>query len=206
MHFVAALMSVLFFVPSHYSVEEGMCYENMSIDYSIHYDRPTEGYEMGEKVIFNSSTIPFKKDNGDYFVLETEAAKSFLDLVEAATKAKFKIVVNSAFRTRKEQTQLRRKLGDLAARVGWSNHQSGTAVDIAGMMAFVPEHRINPKHFSRRCQSDFKGDVFGYECPTRLFWWMKKNAPKFGFYNTVEDEPWHWDYLGFKPSETLVKK
>jgi LAS superfamily LD-carboxypeptidase LdcB len=203
----AALMGLLSTISTSYSYEDEMCYEDMCIDYRMEYDVPTEGYDHGEKIVLLCSTIPFQKSKYEWFKLETEAAHSFMDLAEAANHRGFDIDVNSAYRTKHEQKKLRRRLGDIAAPVGWSNHQSGTAVDIDGTMAFVPEHRIKKKWFSKkRCKASFKHGTFGYYCPTRLFWWLKRNAPKYGFYNTVDNEPWHWDYLGVKASRRLVRR
>lgn len=203
---VAALASLTAFSP-FYSDEENICHEDMSIDYDLQYDMPTIGYEFGEQKIFKSSPISFKDDNGRWYRLESVAAKHFEEMVSAAEKAGHKIKINSAFRTRYEQRRLRRKLGDVAAKVGWSNHQSGTAVDIAGTVLFIPLNKVNPEHLSKQyCKLEVISGIVGYKCPTVLFWWLKNNGPKFGFLNTVEHEPWHFDYVGFKPGRRLVTR
>ena len=200
-----SILPLVFYTHS-IETENEKCYEEMSIDYSIHYDEPMIGWEMGEEIVFQSSSIPFVNPEGGYYSLDSEAAKNFLDLVSAAHRDGFKIGVNSAYRTNREQIEIKRKKKHWAAEAGWSNHQRGLAVDLAGTNAFVPENKINPKHFSKRCQAKKIGGVQGYKCPTRLFWWLKRNAAQYGFYNTVRKETWHWVYLGFKPTKRLVKK
>ena len=113
-------------------------------------------------------------DIGDGHQLEKSAAEAFLRMREAALRAGVWLKVNSAFRSHKKQTELHRKMREarqagkphpIVARPGWSNHQSGIAVDIATM----GEH------------SD------AYE-------WLSARARDFGFKRTVESERWHWEH------------
>jgi hypothetical protein len=101
-----ALMGAFTIIPASYSYEDGVCYEDMCIDYRMEYDVPTEGYEHGEKIVLLCSTIPFQKSKYEWFKLETEAARSFMDLVEAANHRGFDIDVNSAYRTKHEQKKI----------------------------------------------------------------------------------------------------
>ena len=206
MFLLKTFVSIMPLVFSPYVEEGEKCYEDMSIDYSIHYDEPAIGWEMGEEIVFQSSSIPFVNPEGGYHSMEVEAGASFVELARAATKAGYRIRVNSSHRTNWEQALLKKELGELAADAGWSNHQKGIAVDIARTNVFIPEKRINPKYFSSRCQPKKIRKVAGYKCPTRLFWWLKKNGPRYGFYNTVRKETWHWVYLGVKPVARLVRK
>ncbi len=57
-----------------------------------------------------------------------------------------------------------------AARPGWSTHQAGTTVDL-----------------------DTR-DRLGNLKPA--YYWLVKNAARFGFYNTVKSELWHYEYTG----------
>eukprot|EP00161_Ancyromonas_sigmoides_P021159 TRINITY_DN6254_c1_g1_i1.p2 TRINITY_DN6254_c1_g1~~TRINITY_DN6254_c1_g1_i1.p2 ORF type:complete len:369 (-),score=142.52 TRINITY_DN6254_c1_g1_i1:234-1226(-) len=79
--------------------------------------------------------------------------------------------VNSGFRTNAHQAQLyrqncrgRSRCSPATARPGYSNHQSGIAVDIS--VAAYP----------------------------RLFQWLADNATRFGFVRSVSTEDWHFDY------------
>jgi LAS superfamily LD-carboxypeptidase LdcB len=66
--------------------------------------------------------------------LEAKAAKAFRSMARAAQKSGVQVAIRSGFRSHDEQKQLyaryRKGWGNLAARPGYSNHQSGKAVDI----------------------------------------------------------------------------
>lgn len=104
-------------------------------------------------------------------ILATNAASAFAAMSVAAKKDGLQLKVNSAFRTMGEQKKLYKKYqegGNLAAKPGYSNHQSGVAVDINRAAANAGDSPI---------------DV-----------WLRNNAHKYGFYNTVANEPWHWEW------------
>lgn len=75
----------------------------------------------------------------------------------------------SGFRSNERQAQLyadwKAGYGNPAAKPGFSNHQSGRAIDI---------------------------NLLGV--PRETFEWLKKNAARYGFRRTVQSEPWHWEY------------
>jgi len=66
--------------------------------------------------------------------LESKAAKAFREMSRAARKQGIRLGIRSGFRSHDKQKQLyarfRRGWGHLAAKPGYSNHQSGLAVDI----------------------------------------------------------------------------
>lgn len=104
--------------------------------------------------------------------LSRRAAENFRDMMVDAARQGIYIRAVSAYRTHHEQRILRRRLGSVAAPPGWSNHQQGISVDIAG---------------TRRT-------IKGKKYRTILFWWLKRNAKEYGFYNDVPEEPWHWTF------------
>lgn len=112
---------------------------------------------------------------GTGYELETLSATTtdpFLAMVAAARSEGREVRLNSGFRTFAEQKHLR--LGherglpgfNLAAKPGFSNHQSGIAVDLD-----VKPGEGNPN----------------YE-------WLKREATRFGFVRTVPSETWHWEF------------
>lgn len=109
--------------------------------------------------------------------LQADAAKAFLEMHAAAAKEGIELRVNSSFRTYREQKEQRKRKGELAAKPGFSKHQSGLAVDIAN---------------TRR-------KIKGRWHKTIVYWWLHRNAEKFGFQQTVAYEPWHWEFVG-KPN------
>lgn len=114
---------------------------------------------------------------GDGFFLREDAAAAFNRMLWAAREAGVDLQVDSAFRTWDEQDSLYDKFlagtGNLAAKPGFSNHQSGIAVDI----------------------------IVGASFDSPTYRWLAANAPTFGFINTgatfkTQKEPWHWEFTG----------
>jgi len=85
------------------------------------------GYVAGAKTKIKLTAV-----NGTDVEVRTAAA--FRVMAKAARKRGIKLAINSGFRSRAEQAKLyreyRRGEGNLAARPGYSNHQSGRALDI----------------------------------------------------------------------------
>ena len=132
-----------------------------------------KGYKHGKAYYFCARELPMKEyATGNRVVLEKRAAESFVDMVSDAAKDGFHIKVNHSYRTYWEQKRLKRRKGDLAAKPGWSDHQVGRSIDIIGTRRL-----INGKHYR-----------------TILYWWLRKNASKYGFYEDVAGEKWHWTY------------
>jgi len=131
-----------------------------------------EAYTEGRLVSMMAYPIYQRDKRNKRLFLSRAATEKFLDLVHAAARDGFHIKVVSAFRTYKEQKKLRRSRGPKAAKPGWSNHQLGLSVDISG---------------TRRT-------IKGKKYRTILYWWLARNASRFGFYNDVPQEPWHWTY------------
>lgn len=105
--------------------------------------------------------------------VEKQTALQFLAMRAAAQAAGVKLKLNSGFRTWAEQAALYAKYlaktGNLAAKPGFSNHQSGTAVDIEVGNSFT----------------------------SPVYRWLEANAARYGFVNTgksfSQPEPWHWE-------------
>jgi D-alanyl-D-alanine carboxypeptidase len=66
--------------------------------------------------------------------LEAKTARAFREMAKAAAKDGITVAIRSGFRSHDKQKELyerfRRGWGHLAAKPGYSNHQSGKAVDI----------------------------------------------------------------------------
>jgi len=104
--------------------------------------------------------------------LSKKAANAFTEMMGDAAAEGFHLKAISAFRTHRQQKMLRKQKGIMAAPAGWSNHQQGLSVDIAG---------------TRRT-------IKGKKHKTILYWWLVRNAKKYKFYNDVPNEPWHWTF------------
>jgi hypothetical protein len=107
--------------------------------------------------------------------MEVETARAFLRMKKSAARSGVSLVLVSGFRTMAEQQYLYngyingRPGFNLAARPGYSNHQSGAAVDL---------NTIGTS------QSNGTGTVYN---------WLARNAARFGF-KRIPAEHWHWEY------------
>lgn len=137
------------------------------------FPRDALAYIQGVAVNINLEPI------GDGFELERVAALDFVAMRAAANRSGVVLKVNSAFRTMSAQQSLYDRFtagiagAAAAARPGFSNHQSGRAVDIE-------VHR-------------------SYTSATYL--WLKSNAGNYGFFQPAwarqggsTEEPWHWEH------------
>jgi peptidoglycan hydrolase-like protein with peptidoglycan-binding domain len=104
--------------------------------------------------------------SGEY--MNSRCAQAYKNMLAAARKAGINLGTTSGYRTYAEQKALYQRYGSpRAAKPGYSNHQMGIAADVSG--------------------------VNGYN--TRAYRWLKANAGKYGFANTVSGEYWHWSYV-----------
>lgn len=128
-------------------------------------DRATTGYRRGRPFPIELVSI------GGGEALARPAAAAFRAMRDAAARDGVRLHVVSSFRSMDEQRALYaaylRGDGNLAAQPGYSNHQSGIAVDI----------------------------TTGGSRDSASYRWLAKNAERFGFHNTVKSEPWHWEHL-----------
>jgi D-alanyl-D-alanine carboxypeptidase len=101
--------------------------------------------------------------------LRRDAAAAYHRMHAAARAEGLRLWASSGYRTAREQRLLyeryRQGLGPRAARPGRSNHQRGTAVDLAVGDEDSPVYR-----------------------------WLAAHACRHGFRRTVPSEPWHWEY------------
>lgn len=138
------------------------------------------GYHNGQPLWLDLDII----DDAGH-LLRIDAALSFRLMCDAAAKDGIALHVNTAFRDAAEQRKLYTEYESalragqshaLVAKPGFSNHQSGIAVD------------INRAHDDA---ADGKIDGTG---PTDR--WLAVNAAGYGFYRTIPSEPWHWEFRG----------
>jgi hypothetical protein len=121
-------------------------------------------------------------------LIEKNTAYDYILMSNAASKAGVTLRVSSGFRTNEEQTRLFIERSNpavaavkgVAARPGYSNHQSGIALDLDVGMT----------------KADY---IAGRN--TAAYLWLVKYGGEFGF-DHVEgakvNEPWHWTHLQMK--------
>jgi len=138
--------------------------------------------------------------------LRQAAADQFLKMQAAAKAQGIALVPISAFRTLEQQNQLffdvkkqrnqeTRKRAEVSAPPGYSEHHTGYAVDIGDGSA-------QATHLSESFED------------TKAFQWLQNNAAKYSFEISfppnnpqgVNYEPWHWRYVGDRPSLELFYK
>lgn len=135
---------------------------NDKIDFESDYET---GYENGIPFNIKVTTIDSK-------LVEVNTAAQFIKMKNAALKNGITLKITQGFRTFKEQEYfyncyITKKCnnGNKAAKPGFSNHQNGKALDI----------------------------ILGNEQQEgKIYKWLVENASLFGFYQTIEEEPWHW--------------
>lgn len=117
----------------------------------------------------NGKPLELEVTEVDGVLVEVKTARAFIAMRDAAAEDGVELVVWSGFRSHERQAELyaewKAGYGNPAARPGYSNHQSGRALDI-NLLGVPPE----------------------------TFAWLTKNATRFGFRRTVPKEPWHWEY------------
>ncbi|HSD88048.1 MAG TPA: D-alanyl-D-alanine carboxypeptidase family protein [Kofleriaceae bacterium] len=96
--------------------------------------RTVTGYSHGQK-----TRIRLVEVSG--VEVEAATARAFKTMARAARKAGLEIGIRSGFRSQEKQkllyTEYRKGWGHLAARPGYSNHQSGRALDI-----YITDYRV----------------------------------------------------------------
>jgi LAS superfamily LD-carboxypeptidase LdcB len=105
---------------------------------------PTVGYRDGVPMVM--AVVDMDPDGK--VKAEVATALSFFRMADAARRDGVRLVVVSGFRTSEQQAELyrlwRRRRGHLAARPGYSNHQSGHALDLdtslPGVKAWLSRH------------------------------------------------------------------
>jgi LAS superfamily LD-carboxypeptidase LdcB len=89
--------------------------------------RTATGYREGEKLKIKVVDVGGAE-------VEAKTAIAFRAMAKAARKAGLSLAIRSGFRTHKKQTKLYEQYqkgeGNLAARPGFSNHESGRALDL----------------------------------------------------------------------------
>lgn len=138
--------------------------------------RTVEGYVGGQLVRFTVTDI------GGGIRLRDDAASAWARMVAAAADDDVHISATgklSGFRTAEEQESLRASRGayedgGYAARVGFSPHQGGYALDVDGQNPANPNY--NPLAYV----------------------WLRKNGPLFGWFPKGDTfstrEPWHFEF------------
>ena len=116
--------------------------------------------------------------------LTDQTYRAFLVLNNAVfTDTGQRLLIEQAWRNKKTQAYFAKYMPDLAAPVGRSEHQLGTAVDL----------NIN----DGATEEKFFVDSPAYA-------WMQEHAASYGFVQSFSNEPWHWRFVGPTMARMIV--
>ena len=159
---------------------------------------------VNKKHCFNpASWEPNDLTSVDGYLLRTEAASHIQAMMSAATAAGVEFAMSSAYRSYSDQavtyefwieTNGSQATADtVSARPGYSDHQTGLAVDLKA--------------------GDCALDCFG---TTSQYQWLREHAAEHGFIQRYPDgltsitgyssEPWHWRYVGTAVAQDMKTK
>lgn len=115
-------------------------------------------------------------------LLDSEAYDAYIKLFNAAKEEGYTLIINEAYRSYEDQEKIHKRLkDDTAAKAGYSEHQTGLAIDIT-----------YPKYDDDMHSKEYN--------------WLSENAYKFGYILRYPEnkenitgytfEPWHYRYVG----------
>jgi LAS superfamily LD-carboxypeptidase LdcB len=134
------------------------------------------GYTNGKPIVIDASWIPGKDLNNNLLYLRTDAAQAWRDMVVKAAKDGIFLEPTYAFRDHNVQKRLKRRNPNSAALPGYSPHEAGLAVDINNCTRTIKKRKIK----------------------TAIYWWLHQYGKDFGFIQTMQNEPWHWEWVDIK--------
>ncbi len=126
--------------------------------------------------------------------IKPEVETPLMNMIDDAEKAGKCLVVSSGFRTLDQQIKVKEKYGDLAEEPGKSEHHTGLAVDLQAC----------PMTNGKRDDETERPELAKPFDELPEYKWLKKNAEKYGFYQSYENESWHWKFTGIIPTPQVV--
>ncbi len=151
----------------------------------------TTAYDNGEAKQIRLCRIygfrSYGSEDGGWVRVSSNASARWVGLFQAALRSGITLEANSSFRSNKKQTELYNcwivgvKGCNRAAKPGYSNHQTGTAIDIdivpGATDPTLTACRANPNKYP-------------------VYKWLSQHASNYSRFARVEDECWHWSDTG----------
>lgn len=168
-------------------------------------DDTSEPEELNEEVLNTRKTVPAYKGGkliGDIEVVtlegkevEINTAKKYLEMKKAAKRERVYLGITSGYRSMESQTKIYnsryepdyqgtgtcRNKGEYSS----GTFDKATRIDNNKGVAAYPG-----------CSNHQNGKALDLWNSNRNVAWLRANASRFGFFNTVRSENWHWEYLG----------
>ncbi|MBQ9460194.1 MAG: M15 family metallopeptidase [Oscillospiraceae bacterium] len=199
-----------FFDSEEYSAEQVLRMVNVNADAEVYKDYAETDVSKGELMLVNKHNYlgRYKPEKlsplgryGSWGSLASQARDAFAELVDAAASEGRRIWTVSPYRSFDMQEYLydgyvkahgREEADTYSARPGWSEHQTGLAVDVA----------VRGKSYG-----EFEGTP---ECD-----WMRRHAHEYGFILRYGEgveyitgyiyEPWHYRYVGVEAATYIYE-
>lgn len=197
---------------SNLSADEIIARVNSNLDKTFYKDVTASDLSKGELILVNkyhylsSSYVPTNlvtiSSNYGNGQIKDITYNAFIEMYNAAAKENLYLYISSPYRSYSKQSSLytnyvnsdgQKNADTYSARAGYSEHQTGLAIDLGT----ASNHSINA----------FKN--------SQEFTWMKKNAHKYGFIMRYQEgkeyitgyiyEPWHYRYVGVEIATYIYK-
>lgn len=130
------------------------------------------GYKHGNVIAICGKKLRHRDLDGNNVFLREDVADAFLRMKKQALADGIILRINYAFRTKHQQKSVKKRNKGLAAKIGYSPHQQGIAIDIAGTVQYKKRKRIK----------------------TEIGKWLEQKSHLFGFIKTIPHEEWHYEF------------
>lgn len=126
--------------------------------------------------------------------VEINTAKKYLEMKKAAREEGVYLSITSGYRSMESQIQIynNRYEPDYQG----SGNCGNKGENISGV--FQTAAKVSSKGVAAYpgCSNHQNGKALDISNSPRNVSWLKRNGSRFGFYNTVRSENWHWEYIG----------
>ncbi len=203
-----------YFKNNNYEYKDVVTYVNLNLDLPV-YTNTEEAIDANNNLVlvnkYNSLPADYKPSDletvkgyyGDQVPMRKETKEAFLNLQKAVKEEKgIELMATTAFRTQARQNALytdyvakhgKEKADTFSARPGYSEHQTGLAIDLKNPIRPSGE-RLNDDDYD----------------------WLKNNAHRFGFIvrykkekefiTGYDEEDWHIRYVGINEATIIYQE
>jgi hypothetical protein len=126
--------------------------------------------------------------------VEINTAKKYIEMKNAASKEGIRLGITSGYRSMESQTSIYNNRYEPDYQGSGTCRKKGE--NVSG--TFEQAKKVSSKGVAAYpgCSNHQNGKALDlWNSPSNVAW-LRVNASRFGFYNTVSSENWHWEYLG----------
>lgn len=168
-------------------------------------DDSSEPEDLNEEVLNTKKEVPAYK--GGRFIgnievvtlegkeVEINTAKKYLEMKKAAKREKVYLGITSGYRSMESQIRIynSRYEPDYKGTGTCSNKGENTSGTFERATKVAEDKGVAAYP---GCSNHQNGKALDLWNSSRNVAWLRANASRFGFFNTVRSENWHWEYLG----------